>query len=238
MRNEKNITNSSISFRDRFISALLIGGVIGILLGSAIKMFYAPIKTVPKEMRIAAEKKRNIYKEKTKDDSLKISENHPVMAYIKAYQEGKWESVIEQTQWIQDRLNYINKVSNGDQQKIQKEKEKIIKDIKERDINKNFLNKEGIDDQYIFIPEAKITIIGIDDKGPFTDKRIKEMVWLNVEYPKPSKALRNENQIPIKSLDCALSINSDGRIIKSSIIGNAKIDYSSIKLWYSTKGET
>ncbi len=238
MENKPNMANSSMSFRDRFISALLIGGVIGILLGSAIKMFYAPIKTVPKEMRMVAEKKKNIYKGKMQDESVNILENHPVMAYIKAYQEEKWDNVIEQTQWIQDRLSYINKVSNGDQQKIQKEKERIKNDIKERDINKNFLTKEGIEDRYIFIPEAKVTIVGIDDKGPFTDKRIKEMVWINIEYPKPSKALRNEKQIPIKSLVCALSVNSDGKIIKSSIIGNAKIDYSSIKLWYLTKGET
>lgn len=237
MGNIQNKENSSISFRDRFISALLIGGVIGILLGSAIKMFYVPIKTVPKEMKIVAEKKKNIYKSKTQNENESVLDNHPVRAYIKAYQEEKWEEIIEQTQWIQERLSYINKISNGEQQKIQEEKEKIIKNIKERDINKNFLTKEGVEDQYIFIPEAKVNIIGIDDKGPFIDKRIKEIVWINIEYPKPSKALRNENQIPIKSLVCALSINSDGKIIKSSIIGNAKIDYSSIKLWYSTKGE-
>ncbi|MGC8738711.1 MAG: hypothetical protein ACP5UA_08715, partial [Candidatus Hydrogenedens sp.] len=140
--------------------------------------------------------------------------------------------------WIQDRLRYNGKINNGDQQKIEKEKERIAKEINSRDINKNYLTPEGVEDKYIFTPEAKITIVGIDDIGPFIDKRIKEMVWVNVEYPKPAKALRNEKQIPIKSLVCALSTNNNGKIIKSSIIGNAKIDFSSIKLWYSMKGET
>mgnify|MGYP001299663685 CR=1 FL=1 len=231
------MADSRISFRDRFVSALLIGGVIGILLGSAIKMFYAPIKTVPKEMKTAVEKKKNIYGKKITKDEMEVFESHPTMAYVKAYQEGKWEDIIEQTLWIQERLKYISKASNNDEEKILKEKQEIEKRIQSRDINKNYLTKEGVEDQYIFIPEAKVSIIGIDNKGPFTDKRIKEIVWLSVEYPKPSKALRNEKQIPIKSMVCTISINNEGKIIKSSIIGNVKIDYSSIKLWYSTKGE-
>ncbi len=232
------MANSSISFRDRFISALLIGGVIGILLGSAIKMFYAPIKTVPKEMKTVVEKKKNVYGEKIKKNETEVFESHPAMAYVKAYQEGKWEDIIEQTLWIQERLKFVSNASNNDEGKILIEKQDIAKKIQNRDINNNYLTKEGVEDQYIFIPEAKVSIIGIDNKGPFTDKRIKEMVWLSVEYPKPSKALRNEKQIPIKSLVCSISINNDGKIVKSSIIGNVKIDYSSIKLWYSTKGET
>lgn len=230
--------NSNISFRDRFISALLIGCVIGILLGSAIKMFYAPIKTVPKEMKTVIEKKKSIYgTTRIAKEEIEVFESHPAMAYVKAYQEGEWESIIEQTLWIQERLKFISNANNNDKEKISKEKQEITKRIQSRDINKNYLTKEGVEDQYIFTPEAKITIIGIDSKGPFTDKRVKEMVWLNVEYPKPSKALRNEKQIPIKSMICSIAINNDGKIVKSSIIGNVKIDYSSIKLWYSTKGE-
>lgn len=231
------MANSRISFRDRFISALLIGGVIGILLGSAIKMFYAPIKTVPREMKIAAEKKKSIHNNKKLNENIKILESHPVMVYVKAYQEGHWETVMEQTLWIQERLKYIDKIYNNDPQKLQNEKKEIEKELQNRDINKNYLTKDGVEDRYIFIPDAKISVIGIDKEGPFLDKRINEVVWLSIEYSKPSKALRNEKQIPIKSLVCSLAVNSDGKIIKSSIIGNAKIDYSSIKLWYSMKGE-
>lgn len=230
------MADSHMSFRDRFVSALLIGGVIGIVLGSAIKMFYAPIKTVPKEMKTVAEKKKSVYGERIDKEEIEVFKSHPAMAYVKAYQEGKWESIIEQTLWIQERLKFISE-NNGDKGKISTEREEIARRIQSRDINKNYLTKEGVEDQYIFIPEAKVSIIGIDYKGPFTDKRVKETVWLNVEYPKPSKALRNEKQIPIKSMVCSIAINNDGKIIKSSIIGNVKIDYSSIKLWYSTKGE-
>ncbi|GEM_PF-2848655 len=232
------MANSRISFRDRFISALLIGGVIGILMGSAVKMFYTPVKTVTKEMKTAVEKKKNIYRGQNLNiDEIKVLEKHPVMLYVRAYQEGKWDEIVEQTQWIQERIKFISNNGDNKQEKIINEKKEIIKKIQDRNINKNYLTKEGVDDQYIFLPEAKINIIGIDDKGPFIDKRIKETVFLNVEYTKPSKALRNEQQIPIKFLVCSLSVNSEGKIVKSSIIGNAKIEYSSIKLWYLTKGE-
>ncbi len=232
------MANPDTSLRDRFITALLIGAIMGVLLGTAVKMFYAPIRTVPKEMKNILEKKKDMYGNVRIDETdAEIFNNHPAMVYIKAYQEGKWETIVEQTLWIQERLKHISKSNNTNPQILDREKRDIINRISVRDINKNYITKEGVEDQYIFSPEAKINIIGIDNKGPFIDKRIKEMVWIQVEYPQPSKALRNEKQIPIKSLVCALAINSEGKIVKSSIIGNAKIDFSSIKIWYSTKGE-
>ncbi len=236
MQKRLNTTHSESSFRDRFITALVLGGVIGILLGSAIKMFYTPIRTVPQEMRIAAEKKKKVSSVTTGGESIHLPDTHPAMTYIKAYQTGDWDTVIEKTLWIQERLKYISKLYGGDTQKINAEKKEIEQKIKERDINKNFLTKEGVEDQYLFSPDAKVSVIKIDKEGPFNDPRIKERVSLFIEYPKPSKALRSEEKLPIKSLIAIISLNDEGKVVKSSIIGNIEITYSSIKLWDTTEG--
>jgi hypothetical protein len=52
----------------------------------------------------------------------------------------------------------------------------------------------------------------------------------------PSTALRNEEKIPIKSLVAIISLNDEGKVVKSSIIGNIEIVYSSIKLWDAIEG--
>jgi len=236
MRKRLNTTDSGNSFRDRFITALILGGVIGILLGSGIKMFYTPIRTVPKEMRIAAEKKKKASSVIIGEEAIQLPDNHPAITYVKAYQTGDLDTIIEQTLWIQERLKYISKLNEGDTQKINSEKEEIKQKIQKRDINKNFLTKEGVEDQYIFSPDAKVSVIGVDKEGPFKDHRIKERVSLLIEYPKPSTALRNEEKIPIKSLVAIISLNDEGKVVKSSIIGNIEIVYSSIKLWDAIEG--
>ncbi len=223
------------SKRDRFISALIFGAVIGIFLGAFIKMFVVPIKTIPKQMRLASQKKIEKVFPKVAGQ-INLPENHPAWVYIKAYQNDNWEKVIEKTLWIRERLKIISEETKS-KEKVEEVKNNIVKEISKRDINFNYIKKNGIEDQYLFTKDARITPIAWDKKGPFDDVRVKEKVWFLVEYSKPSTALRNEKQLPIKSLIVVLSINDEGCIVKSSIIGNTEIIRESIKLWETFKGE-
>lgn len=225
---------STSSSRDRFLSALILGAVLGIFMGIFVRMFVTPVKNIPEQMKLGSQKKLEKILPKV-EGNFDFPEDHPTIVYIRAYQNDDWEKIVELTLWIRERLNKVYEETRSNE-KVEEVKNSIVKEISNRDINLNYLKKNGVEDQYLFIRDAKVTPIAWDSKGNFEDERIKEKVWFLIEYSKPSLALRNEKQLPIKSLVVALSINNDGFIVKSSIIGNAEIIWDSITLWETSKG--
>ncbi|MCX8063983.1 MAG: hypothetical protein N3G21_02285 [Candidatus Hydrogenedentes bacterium] len=233
MRNR--VLTSNTSSRDRFLSALILGAVLGLFMGIFVKMFLTPIRSIPEQMRFASQKKL----EKTvpmSKGNFDFPNDHPTIIYIKAYQNDDWEKVVEQTLWIRERLRTVWEETKS-YEKLEEVKRSIINEISNRDVNFNCLKKNGVEDKYLFTKDAKVLPIAWEKEADFHDPRVKEKVWFSIEYLKPSLALRNEKQFPIKSLVVALCVNSDGYIVKSSIIGNAEIVLDSIKLWEISKGD-
>ncbi len=228
------VTTSTPSARDRFLSALIIGAVIGVFVGAFVKMFVTPIRTIPEQMKLSTQRKIEKVIPKSQGP-INLPENHPTLVYIRAYQNDDWEKVIQKTLWITERLKKVYEETKSED-KVEEVENSIIKDISNRDINSNYVKKNGVEDQYLFTKEATIIPVAWDRAGPFDDERVKEKVWFLIEYPKPSVALRDERQLPIKSLIVALSVDNEGRIVKSNIIGNAEILRESIKLWETSKG--
>lgn len=231
----KNVSSdkSKYSFLDKFLSALLLGAVLGLLIGSFIRMFYTPIRLIPEQMKKEYEKKKQ-RSLPFEEENLILPPDHPIITYIRAYQNGNYEQIIQQTLWIQDRIQFLREIENKNDDEIQQEIKRIVEQLKEKDINENFLTPNGVDDKYLFSSDSTIKVIDIQKNNTEEeDPRIKEKYYLKIEYHKPSTALRNEKQIPIQSLIAVISITENGKVVKTNIKGNAQIIANSIKVWYT-----
>lgn len=145
--------------------------------------------------------------------------------YISAVQAGDCARAIELTWWMQERLRFAMKSGEGAQGPAM---EDLCNSLKDRTAEGNYLLLEGIEDQYVFAPMAKVEVSGLDGGRQDLVKPVIERVWMLVSYPVPTQALRDENGTPIKSLIAGVNVSTDGYVLKAGVIGNLEIDFESI----------
>ncbi len=145
--------------------------------------------------------------------------------YVSAVQARNCARAIELTWWMQERLRFAIKSGEDAQGSAM---EDLCNSLKDRTAEGNHLQLEGIEDQYVFAPLAKVEVSGLDAGRQDLVKPVVERVWMLVSYAVPTQALRDENGTPIKSLTVGVNVSADGYVLKAGVIGNLEIDFESI----------
>ena len=204
----------------RLLAALVVGGVLGAGLGLAIRAFLRDTTIPPEKIEQAP----GVFGERPDPASL---ESDVAWQYARAYQEGNWESVIAMTLWIQDRLAYV-RAQAGDEAPVERERLRLQERLGDRSPGGNQLLPAGIEDQYVFSPGAEMEIVGLDEGRDGLERPVAQRTWIRVTFPERSRALRDEANLPIRSLVAGVNVSHEKQVLKAGIIGNLDIAHESI----------
>jgi hypothetical protein len=153
-------------------------------------------------------------------------EGGAALEYAIALQENNCPAVIDLVWWIQERLR-IAQISDG-ADAIRSERERLCARITNRAIGQGRLTAEGIEDQYIFRPGAKIEVQARDDGMTGLDKPVEYRVWFTVTFGSINSAIFDESGRAIRSMRIGVNVSPDGYILKAGVTGNTEIDWSAI----------
>ncbi|NIA12969.1 MAG: hypothetical protein GWP08_02725 [Nitrospiraceae bacterium] len=142
---------------------------------------------------------------------------------MSAFQSGEWNTVIEITRWMQERLLHVQ-ARDGSPQAREAERMRLRKGLSERTMEGNQLRPEGIEDQYVFVPGATVKAIALDEGQPGLKPPAQSRTWFEVTFAKRSQALRDGAGIPIRSIAVGVNVSADGFVLKGSVIGNLDVD--------------
>jgi hypothetical protein len=148
-------------------------------------------------------------------------------AYAAALQDGDLEKVVELTCWMQERMLRVQIQTEVPENRMA-ERAELVRQLRDRSPENNFLRKEGVEDQYIFAPSVHVECIGIDAGRGDLERPARSRTWFRVTYPSQHGALRNENGAPVHSLTVGVDISKEGYVLKASVLGNLDIDWPSI----------
>ena len=145
--------------------------------------------------------------------------------YASAVQAVDCARVIALTWWMEERLRFAAKSGEETRGSAM---EDLCNSLRVRDTAGNRLRPEGIEDQYVFAPMARIEVTSLDAGPQDLAKPVTERVWMHVSYPAPTQSLKDENGTPIKWLRVGVNVSADGYVLKAGVIGNLEIDFESI----------
>lgn len=157
------------------------------------------------------------------------TEDSVVMAYIRAYQDGRCSEVIARTRWMQARLDLVRRT--GGSEAIEEERRNLCRGIMNRSVEENQLTTEGIEDRYLFAPGTEISFVGADDGRENLEDAVRVRNWFRVEFPKRERAPRDKQGAAIASIVVGLNLGEDGYIVKAGVRGDAEIDWEKIEVY-------
>jgi hypothetical protein len=155
--------------------------------------------------------------------------------YARACQDGAWDVVVKMTAWMRDRLERVSAkgASSAKRDEVVKE---LSDSLRQRTAEGNRLRSEGIEDVYLFAPDATVRLLRTDAGRTDLDRPVCGRAWLQVTYPTREKAPRDEKGRAIRSLAAGLNASGDGFILKAKVLGNAEIDVDSITYRWDEAG--
>ncbi len=168
-------------------------------------------------------------------DSIRVTD--VAMRYARAVQQGDWERALESLEWVQQRLERV-KAEEGEEGAL-RAKQEISAAVSRRVDGENVLRYEGVEDAYIFQPQARFEVVGVDaGDGSEFEAPVLGRAWLRVHYAQRTTALRDADGLPIASLVVGLTVSVHDRVMKGGIIGNCEIDWDSISYqWEPVQGK-
>lgn len=152
------------------------------------------------------------------------------MQYAYAFQQGDWDYVIDHTLWMQERLRYERSRAE-DPEHIQNVRLELSQSVSNRATAGNRLLASGVEDQYVFRPEAVLELAGCDEGRDDLEQPAPVRAWIRVTFPSESKALLDESGFPIRRLFAGVNLSGDGFVLKAGVEGNLEIDWDSIVYW-------
>lgn len=164
------------------------------------------------------------------------------LGYIQAVQSRDFERIFGMTQWMQQRVEYIRLESGP--QSAQHEIEVFYQEEKEDFFSRAAgpeLTEEGIADAHLFEQGAVIRVVEVREGfwRPVLSKGAPiNMVVVEVEYPPSVNAPMAAGEKRIDRLRAALYLTLEGKIIKGSVRGNARVYPDSIVYRHLTPDET
>jgi hypothetical protein len=162
--------------------------------------------------------------------------NPTALRYATALQQGAWDEIVNMTCWMQQRLMRVQ-LETGSAAARQEAHAALVKRISDRKVEGNRLRREGIEDQYVFVNDAKIEPVGLDAGHPSLEQATKDRTWIRVTYPSRKKALRDDKGIPIHSVIAGVNVSASDLVLKANVIGNLDIDWKSISYdWELAEG--
>ncbi len=155
------------------------------------------------------------------------SEDSAALAYARAFQQGDCERIIEMTQWMHDRLDYVRR-TDGEPQALEEARAALCAQIQDRRPERNLLTLEGVEDQYVFSPGAELIFVGGAEGRKELDESAASIGWIQVVYPDTAHALYDAAGNAIRSITAGVHFSRSGKVIKAGVRGNAEIDWDSI----------
>ncbi len=164
------------------------------------------------------------------------------LSYVEAIQNEDFEPIFRMTQWMQDRVKLLLLQNNSET--AQREIETFYRQEKEDffavDVGAT-LTEEGIPDAQLFPQHAIVRVVDAQEglsRPILNERRPVNMVTLEVEYPPSATAPTAANETRIDKLQAALYLTVDGKIIKASVRGNARVFPESVFYRHLTPSET
>lgn len=198
----------------RFLTALVVGGCVGAIIGTFIKTggaggLFSGVLTLGDEAGQAESIEQSV-----------------AWQYATAYQEGDWDRVLALTLWAQDRIRHVAESEGEDAALAVRDALKAV--FGTRTLADNYLRDTGVEDQYIFTPGARITFLSEDEGRDDLERPAARRTWIKVTYPARDRALLDAESIPVRSLRAGVNVSKDGYVLKANIVGNLEIDWASI----------
>jgi hypothetical protein len=150
----------------------------------------------------------------------------PAMNYVWALQQGDAATVVAMTQWMQDRLERV-RLEKGEHA-VETEHEALCKKALERRAEDQHVGPRGAKDQYVFLPDASVEVVGYDEGSDDLEQPVAKRTWLLVTYRDPLHAPMDEAGTPVRALVAGLSVSEAGMVLKAGVAGNVEIDRASI----------
>lgn len=209
----------------RFITALIVGAVLGIVAGVLIRNRNSSTAVATVQGGNADSARASFSNEAPL--SPESIESSAAWQYAVACRDGDWARVVALTAWMHERLALVEKSRGADS--IPAERDRLMADLGTRTVADNHLADEGIEDPYVFSPGAEITYDSTDAGQEGLEVPVARRSWLLVQYPVREKALLDREGAPIRSFRVGVNVSSEGLILKGNVIGNLDIDWESIK---------
>lgn len=208
----------------RFIVALIVGAILGILAGTSIRarMTGGRTASVPEDRGAAAPSAPSA-ESPGPPDSIKRS---AAWQYAMACRDGDGASVLDMTYWMKDRLAFVERTDGADAVPV--ERDRMVAELETRTVADNRLADEGVEDRYVFSPGAEIVYDSVDAGREGLDGQVARRTWFRVSYPTREKALMDRDGVPIRALRVGVNVSTDGYVLKGNVIGNLDIDWESI----------
>lgn len=149
--------------------------------------------------------------------------NDAGMRYAQAVMAGDWETVIAQTLWMRERLAYVASTSAAGDDARQEAIDALAGELSDRAPVEAQLLPEGVEDKYVFSPGAELEWLGQDEGEEELEQPTDRRTLIRVTYPVKSRALRDEANIPIKSLVVGVNLTIEGEVLKANTVGNLDI---------------
>jgi len=214
----------------RFFKAMGVGALLGAVAGLMLKPYLQPPESPPPAAHAAGGTTQGAGPENlAPPDSAGLR-------YAEALQAGDWDTVIDRTLWMRERLERVQ-LESGSSESVEEARMELRARLGDRSIVGNQLRLEGVEDQYVFVPDATLALIGSDEGRDDLAEPTAERVWIRVTFPTRGRALRDEQSLPIHALTAGVNTSSEGHILKANVIGNLDIDLESISYdWAYAQG--
>ncbi len=164
------------------------------------------------------------------------------IGYVQAVQRRDFERVFLMTEWMQQRVEHI-RLESG-RQAAEAEIETFYRQEREdffSPVAGPELTEEGIADVHLFPQGAVVRVVEVREglwRPVLSKGQPINMVVMGIEYPLGVGAPTAAGEKRIDRLRAALYLTLDGKIIKASVRGNARVYPDSIVYRHLTPGET
>ncbi len=152
------------------------------------------------------------------------------LRYARAYQAGEWETVMESTEWMCERLRRVRLRAQSEEE-IEQARVELKNRILSRHEEGNMIREDGVEDNLIFRPEVVVEPVGVDVGRGDLEKPAAGRAWLRVTFLKPERAPLGPSGKPVRALNVGLNVSREGTILKAAIIGNLDVDMGSVEYY-------
>jgi len=151
----------------------------------------------------------------------------PGGAYALALVNGDYEAAVDRVLWMTERLNRV-RAREADEAAVAEAKEALILQLSTRTVAENQLTPEGVEDEYVFASGSALRWLRHDEGRDDLEAPVARRDWIRVTYPSRTRALRDLNGIPIRSIVVGINTDRGGQVLKAGVVGNLEIDPASI----------
>lgn len=153
----------------------------------------------------------------------------PAVQYALAVQEGHCERVMDMTQWIRERIAYVQ-TTQGNSGAVDEVRDAICAEMQDRPVEQSVLTREGIEDRFAFPPGASLRVVRRDSGRNDLDDAVGHRTWLEVVYPVERYAPRTEHGAFVRSMVVGVNVSPEGMVVKAGVVGNLDVDPASVRI--------